>query len=65
MSAKYPRDTNLNSKFNHRSILDATGMLDGAAEAMDAISQEASYDSTSPGLLNDLFGAALYVQSNL
>lgn len=65
MSAKYPRDTNLNSQFNHRSILDATGMLDGAAEAMDAISQEASYDSTSPGLLNDLFGAALYVQSNL
>jgi hypothetical protein len=51
--------------YHHRNVLDSTGMLDGAAEAMSAIEQEASYDSTNAGLLNDLFGAALYVQSNL
>jgi len=65
MSTRHYRDTDLNSKFNHRSILDSAGMLDSAAEALDAISQEASYDSTNANLLNDLFGAALYVQSNL
>jgi len=59
------RDTHLNQRFNHRSVLNDTGMYDAASEAMEAISQEASYDSTNPGLLNDLFGAALYVQSNL
>lgn len=59
------RDLDLNQRFNHRSVLNDTGMYDAASEAMEAISQEASYDSTNPGLLNDLFGAALYVQSNL
>jgi hypothetical protein len=58
-------DHALSTQFNHRQFLDDTGMLDAAAQAMDAIEQEASYDSTDPALLNDLFGAALYVQSNL
>lgn len=50
---------------NHRTALDSMGALDAATEAMQAIEQEASYDSTNGALLNDLFGAALYVQSNL
>lgn len=58
-------DHALSRQFNHRTVLDETGMLDAAAQAMDAIEQEASYDSTNAALLNDLFGAALYVQSNL
>lgn len=58
-------DHALSTQFNHRTVLDNTGMLDAAAQAMDAIEQEASYDSTDAALLNDLFGAALYVQSNL
>lgn len=59
------RDTGLTPGYDHRSVLDSTGMLDGASAAMEAISQEASYDTTDAALLNDLFGAALYVQSNL
>jgi len=58
-------DYNLNSSYNHRTVLDSQGLLDTAAEAMDAIEQEAAYQTSDAGLLNDLFGAALYVQSNL
>jgi hypothetical protein len=58
-------DHALSTQFNHRNVLDQTGMLDAATQAMEAIEQEASYDSTDAALLNDLFGAALYVQTNL
>jgi hypothetical protein len=53
------------SDHTHRSVLSSTGMLESAAEALDAIEQEASYTTGNAGLVNDLFGAALYVQSNL
>jgi len=58
-------DYNLNSSYNHRNVLESSGMLDSATAAMEAIEQEASYTSGDAGLLNDLFGAALYVQNNL
>jgi len=64
MSTNY-RDTTLASGWDHRSVLDSTGLLDRAAQALDAIEQEASYTTGNAGLINDLFGAALYVQSNL
>jgi hypothetical protein len=64
MSATW-NDTALTRGYDHRSVLDSTGMLDAATEAMEAIEQEATYDSSNAALLNDLFGAALYVQTNL
>jgi hypothetical protein len=47
------------------ATLDAMGTLDGAKEAMQAIEQEAEYQLSDAGINNDLFGAALYVQTNL
>jgi len=47
------------------ATLDAMGTLDGAKEAMKAIEQEAEYQNSDAGINNDLFGAALYVQTNL
>jgi len=64
MSTSYT-DTALTSQYHHKNLLDSTGLLDSATEAMEAISQEAEYSTADAGLVNDLFGAALYVQSNL
>lgn len=47
------------------ATLDAMGTLEGAKEAMQAIEQEAEYQLSDAGINNDLFGAALYVQTNL
>jgi len=64
MSTSYT-DTALTSQYHHKNLLDTTGLLDSATEAMEAISQEAEYSTADAGLVNDLFGAALYVQTNL
>jgi len=58
-------DSKLSPGWDHRSALNDMGLLDRAAEALDAIEQEASYTTGDAALINDLFGAALYVQSNL
>lgn len=55
----------LSPGFGHRDFLQSSGMRDSAAQALEAISQEASYSTADAANLNDLFGAALYVQSNL
>jgi len=47
------------------ATLDAMGTLEGAREAMQAIEQEASYELSDAGINNDLFGSALYGQTNL
>jgi hypothetical protein len=49
----------------YSDFLDASGVMDRAVEALNAVSQEATYSTSDGALLNDLFGAALYVQSNL
>lgn len=51
--------------FGPTATLDAMGTLDAAKEAMQAIEQEAEYQLSDAGINNDLFGAALYVQTNL
>jgi hypothetical protein len=47
------------------ATLEAMGTLEGAREAMQAIEQEATYELSDAGINNDLFGSALYVQTNL
>lgn len=51
--------------YTPRDFLEDAGMLDRAVKALSKISQEASYSTGDAALVNDLFGAALYVQSNL
>ncbi|MEE6210846.1 hypothetical protein U3A55_11875 [Salarchaeum sp. III] len=53
------------SGFGPRELLEQQGMLDRAIEALSAVEQQASYTTNDAALVNDLFGAALYVQSNL
>jgi hypothetical protein len=48
-----------------RDLLEEQGMLERAVEALNNISQEATYSTSDAALINDLFGAALYVQTNL
>lgn len=48
-----------------KALLEQQGMMDDAVEALSAISQEATYSTGDAALVNDLFGAALYVQTNL
>jgi hypothetical protein len=51
--------------FTPRDLLEQQGMLDRAVEALSKVSQQATYSTSDAALVNDLFGAALYVQSNL
>jgi len=51
--------------YSPRDMLESQGMLDRAVEALSAVSQEATYSTSDAALVNDLFGAALYVQTNL
>lgn len=52
--------------YGHYDFLDQIGALDRATEVLDAaIEQEASYSTGDGTLVNDVFGAALYVQTNL
>ncbi|MBX0325810.1 hypothetical protein EGH21_22590 [Halomicroarcula sp. F13] len=55
----------INHGHSPRDLLEQQGMLDRAVEALSAISQEATYSTSDAALVNDLFGAALYVQTNL
>jgi len=48
-----------------KDLLEQQGMLDRAIEALSRVEQQASYSTSDAALINDLFGSALYVQSNL
>lgn len=53
--------------FNGNSFYDRFSQLldDDHLDELAGIQQKASYDTADPALTNDMFGAALYVQSNL
>jgi len=55
----------ISHSYTPRDLLEEQGMLDRAVEALNAVSQEAAYTTGDAALVNDLFGAALYVQTNL